>query len=115
MVRPCLYSLVSLQVAVGASKHNRCKREREACHQKHRQEIEECHSEKRAAGELAEREIECLKIRLSHAFKEAKKYDDAEKYYLEVIEKYDDAKKFDHATVTGRDPPKSEDSVIGTM
>ena len=92
--------------------HNRCERKHHACHQKHRQEIEECHSERRAAGEVAEREIQCLKIRLFHASKEAKKYDDAEMYYHEVIKKYDDARKLDHVTVTGRDPSKNEVSVI---
>ena len=43
-------------------------------------------------------ENESLRIRLFHSLKDAKKYDDAEKLYLE--------------TVRGRDPAKSEDTVI---
>lgn len=55
----------------------------------------------KAAEELAEAkasENESLRIRLFHSLNDAKKYEDAEKLYLE--------------TVTGRDPAKSEDTVI---
>ena len=55
----------------------------------------------KAAEEVAEAKVlenESLRIRLFHSLKDAKKYDDAEKLYLE--------------TVTGRDPAKSEDTVI---
>lgn len=63
--------------------------------------LEDYRLAKKAAEKAAEArlsEIEALRIRLFHSLKECKKYDDAEKLYSE--------------TVAGREPIKSENTVI---
>ena len=74
--------------------------------------LKDCQSAKEAAAEVAEGEIESLRIRLFHSLKETKKYDDAEKLYHEIVKQYDGAENLNDVTVTCKHPIKSENTVI---
>ena len=91
------------------------KRELQACQQRLRscqRQLDESRSAKQQAEDLAESKHRSLSIRLFRSLKEAKKYDEAEKHFHEMIKKNDNAEKLDPVTVADRDPPQSHDSMI---